>query len=173
MKILVLSDTHGRKNRILDVLDIHPRYDALLFLGDGLRDLDTLDEPVLGLAAVRGNCDGLSFLGLGGGVPTERTLCLDGFKIFMTHGHAYSVKSGRERLLAHAAALDADIVLYGHTHVAEEKYYPEGSEIGGLTLKKGIYLFNPGSLGEPRGAAPTYGLIQIKNGSVLFSHGNV
>ena len=173
MKLLVLSDTHGRKNRIRDVLGMHPRYDALLFLGDGLRDLDALDELPPGLCAVRGNCDGFCLVGTGGDTPTERMLCLDGFKIFMTHGHEYSVKSGRERLLAHAAELDADIVVYGHTHVAEEKYYPEGSELGGITLKKGVYLFNPGSLGEPRGAAPTYGLIQTQNGSVLLSHGTV
>lgn len=168
MKIIVISDTHGRSDRVAEVLSRHSRYDALLFLGDGLRDLDT--QSLGGLSAVRGNCD---VFALGDGFPTERTLVLDGIKIFMTHGHAYSVKSGTERLAAHAASVGADIAMYGHTHVAREQYYPADSELCGVKTEKPLYVFNPGSLGEPRGSEPSFGVIEIRHGQPLLSHGYI
>lgn len=166
MKIIVISDTHGRRDRVAEVLSRHARYDALLFLGDGLRDLDT--SELCGLAAVRGNCDLFSADAL-----TERVLTLDGVKILMTHGHTYSVKSGTERLAAHAASLGADVALFGHTHIATEKYISDGTELCGTRLEKPLYLFNPGSLGEPRGALPSFGVIEIRRGKVLLSHGYI
>ena len=39
--------------------------------------------------------------------------------------------------------------------------------------EKGIYLFSPGSLGEPRGNAPSYGVIEIKKGQLLLSLGHL
>ncbi len=164
MKLIVISDTHGRRDRIAEVLSRHTRYDALLFLGDGLNDFD----DACGFVGVRGNCD---FQTACGEYPYERTLIFDGVKIFITHGHKYSVKSGTEVLAAHAAALGADIALYGHTHIAREQYFSDGSTVGGELLKKPIYVFNPGSLGEPRGAEPSFGVIEIRRGQALLSHG--
>ena len=156
MKLIVISDTHGRRGRIKDVLS--------------LRDLD--GEALSGLAAVRGNCDGFSLFSPQGTV-TERMLCFDEFRILMMHGHEHNVKSGTDRAIAHAAAKGADILLYGHTHVREEKYYPEGTLIGGVTLERPLWVFNPGSLGQPSDGISSYGIIEIRNGSVLFSHGTV
>ena len=166
MRILVVSDTHGRRERLRDVITRQGAYDALLFLGDGIRDVD---EGTAGLVAVRGNCDGIF---LGADLPQDRMLTLDGVKIFMTHGHAYSVKSGGERLLAHAYALGADIAVFGHTHEPLERYVPVGTSLpdGSLT-ERAMYLFNPGSLGAPREGKPTFGNIEIRNGRALLSHG--
>ena len=72
MKLIVISDTHGRPSRILEVLKRHPSYDALIFLGDGLRDIDYVSDEIHGLYAVRGNCDGFSAnLSLGSNASEE------------------------------------------------------------------------------------------------------
>ena len=170
MKIVVISDSHGRPDRIEEVLRRNRSYDALLFLGDGLRDFYSLESEPCCFRYVSGNCDGLSF---SSDTPTELMLRLDGVSIFMTHGHGYSVKSGRESLMARGISLGADVILYGHTHVREERYIPEGTTVRGVTAEKGTYLFNPGSLGSPVGSEPSFGVIEIRNGQVLLSHGEI
>ncbi len=169
MKLIVISDTHGRRSRIDDVLALHARYDWLLFLGDGLRDLG--EGAYGGLAAVRGNCDVFSLFGGISTVPTERVIDADGIKILMMHGHEKGVKSGTERAAAYAAERGADVLLYGHTHVSDERYFPTGTELCGMAIKKPLYVFNPGSLGEPRDGKPSFGVIEIKNRQILLSHG--
>ena len=52
----------------------------------------------------------------------------------------------------------ARIVLFGHTHEAHEKYYPDDE----------VYLFNPGSA-----AQGSYGILTLHRGGVLFSIGKV
>ena len=162
MKLIVISDTHGRADAYIErVLRLHPDRDAVLFLGDGIRDFLGLD--LRNLFAVRGNCDVYCL----DDVPDERLLTFDGVRILMMHGHTHSVKSGTARLLAYARARGADVVLYGHTHEPIERYVRNSDE------ERGIYLFNPGSLGEPRGNAPSYGVIEIKKGQLLLSLGHL
>ena len=165
MTFVVISDTHGRRDRVEKVLSMHQRRDGVLFLGDVQRDVLDVRDAI----SVKGNCDGLCF----GDADNERMLCFDGVRILMMHGHTHGVKSGAERAIAYALSKGADVLLYGHTHTREERYYPAGSEIGSIVSEKPIYVFNPGSLGSPRDGAPSFGLLQIKNGSVLLSHGTV
>jgi len=174
MTLLVVSDIHGGGYRLGELIDKHPRHDGFLFLGDGLRDLETEEHRINGLAAVSGNCDLMSYFAMKrGGVPEEFMLELDGFRILMMHGHTHGVKSGYERAIAYADRRGADILLCGHTHAPLETYYPAGTEFEGFSLSRPLYLFNPGSLGEPRGGAPSYGVMEIRNCSVLFSHGRL
>ena len=168
MKIIVISDTHGNTRALRDLLALHPRYDALIFLGDGLRDV--CGEDTRGLVAVRGNCDFFSpdrelF------APSEQTVTFDGVRMLLMHGHEAGVKSGIERACARAVAADADVLLFGHTHTPLQKYFPEGSEFGSTVSGKGLYAFNPGSLGRPADGRASFGVIQIKGGQVLLSHG--
>ena len=162
MKILVVSDSHGRYDRLNTLMSMHADADEILFLGDGARDTFVLGERAI---CVRGNCD--SFLTQD--LPSERMLCFGDFKILMMHGHEQLVKSGVDRALGYAHGRGADILLFGHTHVRFEKYYPDGTQIGDVTLDRPMYAFNPGSIGD----CGSFGLIEIKNGSVLFSHGTV
>ena len=173
MKLLVLSDLHGRAERAEGVISLHRDAEAVLFLGDGLRELSELCTR-MGITpiCVRGNCDFFSMLG-GADAPEERMLRFGDFKILMTHGHRQGVKHGTDTAIAYAVSRGADLLLYGHTHLAEEQYLPEGTELGGLRLSRPLWVMKPGSLGEPRGGAPSYGLVQIRGSSLLLSHGQV
>ena len=58
MEFLIFSDSHGRKQAMEEAFRRQIRLpDAVLFLGDGLRDLDANDFSPSTLFAVRGNCD--------------------------------------------------------------------------------------------------------------------
>ena len=112
MKLCVCSDSHGNIRGLQKMVEKeHPS--MILFLGDGNRDLLHVDVPDhVPVLAVAGNCDLLCTL------PTTRTVEVEGKRIFMTHGHQYGVKQGLSGLRTAAADAEADIVVYGHTHIA-------------------------------------------------------
>ena len=83
-KLLVLSDSHGGRAAIERVLMKESKsIDALIFLGDGLRDLELAltQYPKLRAYSVAGNCD------YGALEPTDGLAAFDGVVIFYTHGH--------------------------------------------------------------------------------------
>ena len=170
MRLVVVSDTHGDAMHLPDVLSRARggRFpvDAILFLGDGLGDLSILAPYGVPIVYVRGNCD-YSFTD----APEEETLRFEGRRILLTHGHRYDVKWGLDRLAMEAAVRDVDIVLFGHTHLPTEKYYPAGTSVCGVTLEKPVYLFNPGSLRESRGGySAGFGVLELTDAGVLWSH---
>ena len=158
MRILVFSDSHGNVERMKRVVE-RTEADLILHLGDGERDFEALQESYRGRAifmAVRGNGDFLSDL------PAERIFEFEGVRFLMLHGHTRNVKHGNEVLEAYARVQKVDLVLYGHTHCAEDRYYPAEGEA------KPFRLFNPGSIGSPGyGLPPRYGYIEIRNGQIL------
>ena len=168
-ELLIISDTHGKSDLVEKAVRL-TRPHLTLFCGDGLRDLAFL--PSLGpLYAVRGNCDFWNLTDLGD-VEETMTLTPDGFKILLTHGHRFGVKSGLGALIAKAVREEADAVLFGHTHEPLEwTLLPEqGKQRFGLRLTKPLHIFNPGSLGyEPH----SFGRLTLKNGVPLFSHGQL
>ena len=178
MDILVLSDSHGNVfaiEQVLSQLNFRPR--AILFLGDGLRDVERLSEREayrdIPCYAVAGNCDWFAQ------EPLTRTLTLGGCTIVMMHGHTYDVRYGHSPAVRYAAEQGADVLLYGHTHIPYERTLAAGTPIveskdGEVVLTKPLVVANPGSIGEPRdGGAPRFGVLTIKDGSVLFSHGSL
>ena len=149
MRILVLSDSHGMPSRILDAVEAHPEAEALIFLGDGERDLDTVESYyhiLPNVIKVAGNCDFSSSL------PLLRVVTLGGKKIYCTHGHAEHVKYGTDELLLRARQEGADIVLYGHTHTGVTCY------------DDGLYIMNPGSIRDGH-----YGMIDIVPGGIMLN----
>ncbi len=160
MDLLVISDTHGKEDRLTDVLR-RSRADGLLFLGDGLRDLSVLPEELF-CRAVRGNCD---FFGRD--VPETRLETFGAYRIFMTHGHRYGVKYSPEGVIAAALAADADVALYGHTHLPELHQFAAGTVLCGKTLARPFTVMCPGSLGDPRDGAPTFGTLTLRDGGIL------
>lgn len=171
MNILVFSDSHGRGSNMLEALSRQiKRPDAIVFLGDGLRDVSYCEFGDIPLLAVCGNCDTFTFFGRGN-AEDEIVMTLGGKRIMMTHGDRYAVKLGMARLVRAASEKDVDIVLFGHTHAAFEKFLPAGESEYGITLKKPLYLFNPGSVG---GYEPSFGTVEIKqNGEVILAHGGL
>ena len=166
MDILVLSDTHGRADRVIEVMR-RAHAATVLFLGDGLRDLNVLSDAVT-VRSVRGNCDFF-----GADIPETRVENFGTYRVFMTHGHRYGVKYGEEAAIAAAAAADADVLLYGHTHRPMLRYLLAGEQVGDTVLKKPLTVFCPGSLGEPHGGKPTFGTLTVCNSGVLASHGEL
>ena len=88
-KLLILSDSHGGSDAIARILKAErENIDALIFLGDGLRDLELAltKYPRLRTYAVAGNCD------FGALEPYDGLAAFDQVIVFYTHGHMYGVK---------------------------------------------------------------------------------
>ncbi len=166
--ILILSDTHEHSHTVKRILE-QSDPDLIIFCGDGLRDVVYLDLPCP-LYTVKGNCD--AFIHGADEVDNDFILPINGLRLYVTHGHRYDVKHGFEKLVARAVEVQADVVLFGHTHVPLERYLPAGNpaETYGINLKKPIYLFNPGSVA---GFRPSFGTLTIRDGVPLFGHGNL
>ena len=169
MEILIFSDSHGRTEGMRAVLSrqVSPP-SAVMHLGDGVRDTGALALGEIPLYMVRGNCDGFLY-GVEGPVPEECLTSIGGHLFFLTHGARYGVKGGLGGLLRAALQKGADIVLFGHTHRPYLEILPAGAEAEGQTLTRPVYLFNPGSIGQ--GGERTFGMLTLKDGAVLFSHG--
>lgn len=149
MRIAVVSDTHGAKERLRALIGVFDFCDMLVFLGDGESDF----RYIQGLCraqtlAVSGNNDFRSSF------VSEAAEEICGTKFLFTHGHRYRVDSGLLGLSLRARELGCKFVLYGHTHLAD------------ITTMDGVTFMNPGSLGFPRaGTRPSYGIIEgDKNG---------
>lgn len=100
-KLLILSDSHSNRLALEHILKAEADHiDALIFLGDGLRDLEqTLTlYPRLRAYAVAGNCD------FGALEPLDGLAAFDGVVVFYTHGHMYGVKYDLDTLSDAAAA---------------------------------------------------------------------
>ncbi len=162
MECIIFSDSHGHTRAMRRALSLHPNAAVVFFLGDGLSDLFGLQQefPAHTYVCVRGNCD---FTGAIYGTPVPKTeeITLMGHKIVLTHGDLYGAKYGEEGLLNLAKQRNAKIVLFGHTHDPLERY------------EEGVWLFNPGSVGEPHGGNCSFGLLTLNEDSVLFSHGEI
>lgn len=155
MKIGVVSDTHGKPECFRMALKQMGNIDMLIHAGDHYQDaIDMNRESGIKTVAVTGNCDS--------SIPgaDEVVLELEGYRILITHGHKYGVKSGSETLAKKLKQENYDLIIYGHSHVAE------------LTRLPGGYLFNPGSVASPRrGSSRSYGIVEIgNNGIVPYIH---
>lgn len=132
MKVLIVSDTHGKEDRLLTVIEKEKPIDKIIHLGDLECDVQYIEQITDCVCfAVKGNNDYYSSL------PADNIVMLGRHRAFITHGHYYGVHFGTKDLLRHARVLDCDIVMYGHTHFPE---IDEGS----------ITILNPGSLTYPR-----------------------
>lgn len=167
MELLILSDTHGKRGRVREVLE-KTKSDAVLFLGDGLRDMESADLACP-LYAVRGNCDFTLFAD----APDERLEVFGGVRVLMMHGHRYGIKSGPGAALAAAMQQRADVLLYGHVHDPHEEWLPAGTETAAGPLPKPLLVVCPGSLGEPRRGEPSFATLTVRDGVPLIGFGTL
>ena len=174
--ILIVSDTHGRAGRLNELIEYRQKLIkngeplTLIHLCDGLSDLfSSARYDNLISYAVRGNCDfGCTdrMSPYGEEMPIYRLIHIDKYKVFITHGHAFSVKGGYDEICREASNQGADFALFGHTHMPMLEYIKKGSIRG---VEKDLVLFNPGSLGEMFDG--TFGNLSISENGFLFSHG--
>lgn len=137
MKIGITGDTHGSTQAIRRILQLTPPVELWLHTGDYAADGNLLNNmsgvPVI---SVRGNCDLLD-----SDVKPDELLELEGFKVWLTHGHKYIERNVQADLGYWAHQLGQELVVFGHTHVPMCEHYTD-------TL-----LINPGSPSRPRGGS--------------------
>lgn len=153
MRLLVISDTHGRIEKAEEIILKQGPFDWVIHLGDYYDDARHLEmrtgAEVIG---VKGNMDG------GYSREDYRILPTDFGQILLVHGHMEKVKQGVMNLLYRAEELGCKAAFFGHTHVPmfEEMY--------------GIYLLNPGSLTLPHlSAQGSYAVVDIGEGNLEAS----
>ncbi|NLK28179.1 MAG: metallophosphoesterase [Clostridiales bacterium] len=146
MKILIVSDTHGREQYLFDTLQKVKPIDLLIHLGD----FEGGDELIQSFADcsvefVSGNNDFFT------GIPKEKIIHIGKYKVLLTHGHRYSVNYCTEVIRDEARRNGVDIVMFGHTHVPY------------MDLNSDVWLINPGSISLPRqqGRIPTFIIMDI------------
>jgi len=153
MRILVMSDSHRDLTNARSVINtIGKNIDLIIHLGDCEEDVQELilEYPDNKFEYVIGNCDYNSFH------DTKKLLNLGKVKVFITHGHRYNVKWGYDTIAYAAEEQEADVVLFGHTHM------PQLANLGK------IKLMNPGSISQPRGInIPSYGIMNIDKYGVI------
>lgn len=150
MKILVVSDTHGREENLKKVLKLEGTPDYMIHLGDS----ESGEECIRGMVncpvyMVAGNCDFFTNL------PKTAVITIDGCRIMITHGHYYYVSVGTRDLVEEAKANDCSVAMFGHTHRPfVDESDPE------------LTVLNPGSLAFPRqeGRRPSYVTMEIDGG---------
>ena len=151
MRILIISDSHGNVENLVYVIK-NTDYDKIFFLGDGIKDILTiegLDRSKLLL--VKGNND------ISNIVPDFVVEEIEGKKFFITHGHLYSVKYGINKLMDVAHSSGANVVIYGHTHIALQTQMPDGT-----------VCINPGSISKGKLSQNTFAILNIDKEKDIF-----
>lgn len=157
MKILVFSDSHGNSLRIKKAISDHEAgCNLIIHLGDGRADMEYVSQfyPEIPCIMISGNSESRK--------RDEKIVEIGGIKIICIHGHTFNVKKDINEAQLYAKNAGADILLYGHTHFADDTLscFDDGRR---------IRSFNPGSIGK--GYPPSYGIIIIpKDGIALTSH---
>ena len=143
IKITVISDTHGNLVAIDKMAQIILESDYVFHLGDHFDDMKNYAHVLKDkLYQVHGNCDW--------GNQKDVIVQLGEHKILATHGDLYGAKKSTDKLVEKAKKEGCNVVLYGHTHVAEIK------------RQDGILLINPGTL-QKYSANKTFSYIIINN----------
>lgn len=148
MRFLVFSDSHKYTNGMDKAIEKHKDITHIIHCGDMADDCEYL-EMIYGkthsLCFVCGNNDFFS------SYPLSRYFKYEGKTAYITHGHKERVKSSMDTLFVAGKKNNADICIYGHTHV--QRY----------ENRDGIILLNPGSIGYIR---EEYAIINIKKDNI-------
>lgn len=152
MKFLVMSDNHGRWQKVQEVIDaFKDDVDYIFHCGDSEFPSD---DPIWESVAlvVSGNMDyDPQYRKIG-------TLTTEEGKVLVLHGHRHGVNYSNQQILELAHENEAKFVFHGHTH----RLYAEA--------KDGVLLLNPGSLNQSRGPVleKTFALVTIESEKILI-----
>lgn len=156
MKILIVSDTHGRLDHLEEAMERVCDFDALIHCGD----IEDQEEEIRDMAEgrpvtiVRGNNDWNSRL------PYVQVVEYGGYRILVTHGHRFGAYNTSE-MVDRAHREGCRVAVYGHTH------FPVIDEDC-----DGVDILNPGSLTFPRqpNRLPSYIVMEITpKGQALYT----
>ena len=146
MKYLIVSDIHGAFDSVEFILDVFSKEkcDKILLLGDVLyhgprndlpnnynpkKCIELLNPYKDKIICVKGNCEAeVDQMVLAFNILDSYDATINDIKVHLEHGHHLDLYNG-----------DANIVLYGHTHI------PDNSKD-----LKGYIKINPGSITIPK-----------------------
>ena len=160
MKILVMSDSHGKNDDVKQLIDQVGSVDMTIHLGD----IERGDDYIRTIA----NCpDDQVYMVMGNNdynleLPWQQEIQIAGKRVFITHGHRFYVNGGVDRIRQFGLDNHYDLVLFGHTHVPF------------LSIEENITIMNPGSISYPRQGErkQTFAIIDIDaKGEFHYSHG--
>ena len=155
VKLLLVSDSHGREEGILRAIAQEEPSDAAFHLGDSQEPAGTI-EPLFSCPCyiIAGNCDYYF-----NQYPREKVVEIGGHRIFLTHGNSYMASSSYDFLAETARDNACDIVFFGHTHVPACEYMD------------GVWILNPGSISYPRqqGRERSYMVVYLKPGDAVHA----
>lgn len=154
MRVLIVSDTHGRHYNFDEAFERAGKIDYLVHLGD-VEGEEWYYETMCGCPAyvLAGNND-IFTQNL-----REMEIMFGKKRAFMAHGHQYGINRGLDGILREGVRRQADIIMHGHTH------RPYVKEVNGITV------LNPGSLTYPRqeGRRPSYIIMEYdRTGNTKF-----
>lgn len=157
MRVLVVSDSHGRNDDVKQVIKQVGKIDMFIHLGDIERGADYIESLVdCEVHMVAGNND------FGLNLPAADSFMIGDKYVFITHGHRFYVGSSTEFIKEYAIDNGYDVIMFGHTHTPY------------LEIDDEVTVLNPGSLSYPRqdGRDKTYMLIDVdREGELHYSTG--
>lgn len=155
MRILAVSDTHGRHTNLDRILREAGPIDMFIHMGDvegGEYYMDSVIECEKHFVA--GNNDFFTDL------PRMEEFYIGKKKVFITHGHQYGVSAGTGEIKKAGLARGVDIVMFGHTHRPF------------LEVEEDITVLNPGSVSYPRqsGRKASYMILEMDDEGEITYH---
>ena len=154
MLIGLISDTHIPDRRVnipQKVLETFEGVDLIIHAGDITSSsvIEELEE-IAPVVAVEGNMDRVH-----GDIelPVSKIIEVEGHKIGVIHGEVYP-RGDTQQLYYHALQLGVNILVSGHSHVAQ------------LEKIKDVLLINPGSPTNPRLSDPSVALMEINGNDI-------
>lgn len=152
MKVLIVSDTHGRDENLEMAVNREAPFDMLVHCGD-VEGREFFIEALADCPCtiVAGNNDFFADL------PREDVVDIQGNRFLVTHGHYYGVSMEFDQLAEAAREKDCVGAFFGHIHVPV------------LEKQDGILLVNPGSLAFPRqrGRRPSYAVLETDENNTV------
>lgn len=125
-KILVTSDSHGKIETLYKIYKKNIDADLFIHLGDYVSDAQKIQERLgISIECVKANGD------FGCRLALTKQISVGGKKILIVHGHIQRVKLSLRKLNLFAIETEADVALFGHTHIQKIE-------------QRGALLVNPG-----------------------------
>ncbi len=146
MKIMIVSDSHGRDTFLERAIKKVKPIDLFIHLGD----FEGSEEYIRAIVPCRtemvsGNNDYFT------GLDKDKIITVGKYFLFLTHGHRYGVNFGTERIKEAAKQYGAGIAVFGHTHRPL------------IDMSGNVWAINPGSITQPRqeGGRPSFIIMDL------------